>query len=47
MEKVGHIRKAIVAAVGLAVALGVLDSGVEQDVVAVLTAVAVYFVPNS
>lgn len=47
MEKVAHIRKAIVAVVGLAVALGVLDSGIEQDVVAVLTAAAVYLVPNS
>ena len=40
------IRKFIVAAVGLAVVLGVLDEGVAQDVVGVVTAVLVYFVPN-
>lgn len=47
MERIGQIRKAIVAVVGLAVAIGVLDAGVEQDVVAVLTAAAVYLIPNS
>lgn len=47
MEKITAVRKAIVAVVGLAVAIGILDSGVEQDVVAVLTAAAVYLVPNS
>lgn len=41
------VRKFIVAAVGLAVAFGVLDDGTAQDVVGVLTAVAVYVVPNS
>lgn len=40
------VDKAIVAAVGLAVAVGVLDSGTAQTVVSVLTAVAVYLVPN-
>lgn len=39
-------RKFIVAAVGLAVAFGVLDEGTAQDVVGVLTAVLVYLVPN-
>ena len=47
MEKVKIIRKAIVAVVGLAVTVGVLDSGIAQDVVAILTAVAVYLVPNA
>ena len=47
MEKVKMIRKAIVAVVGLAVTVGVLDSGIAQDVVAILTAVAVYLVPNA
>lgn len=44
--KLSAIRKAIVAAVGLAVTLGLLDNGVAQDVAAILTALAVYFVPN-
>lgn len=47
MEKVKMIRKAIVAIVGLAVTVGVLDSGIAQDVAAILTAVAVYLVPNA
>lgn len=42
----GAVRKFIVAAVGLTVALGFLDEGTAQDVVGVLTAVAVYLVPN-
>ena len=46
MGKLAAIRKAIVAATGLAVAVGVLDHGAEQDVVAILTALAVYLVPN-
>jgi len=40
------IDKFIVAAAGLVVALGLLDEGTAQDVVGVLTAVAVYLVPN-
>jgi hypothetical protein len=47
MEKMKIIRKAIVAVVGLAVTVGVLDSGIAQDVAAILTAVAVYLVPNA
>lgn len=39
-------RKFIIAAVGLAVAVGVLDPGVGQDTVAVVTAIAVYLTPN-
>ena len=46
MSLVSSVRKFIVAAVGLAVVLGVLDEGVAQDVVGVVTAIAVYFVPN-
>jgi hypothetical protein len=45
--KVKAVRKFLVAAVGLAVAVGVLDSGVAADAVAVITAIAVYLVPNS
>ena len=44
--KLRAIRKAIVAVVGLAVTLGLLDDGVAQDVAAILTALAVYLVPN-
>ena len=40
------IRKAIVAAVGVAVTLGVLDPGTAQDIAGLLTAIAVFFVPN-
>lgn len=39
-------RKLIVAVVGLAVALGVLDEGTAQDLVGVATAILVYLVPN-
>jgi hypothetical protein len=46
MKKVASIRKFIVAAVGLAVAVGVLDQGVASDVIAVATALLVYLVPN-
>ena len=47
MEKLRAIRKAIVAVVGLTVAIGVLDHGVGQDLVAAATALAVYLVPNN
>ena len=40
------VDKFIVAAVGLAVTLGLVDSGTGQDIAGVLTAVAVYLVPN-
>lgn len=39
-------RKALVAIVGLAVAVGVLDEGLAQTVVAVLTPILVYLLPN-
>lgn len=45
-NRMSRYRKIIAAAVGLAVAVGVLDPGLEQDAVAVLTAIAVYLVPN-
>jgi hypothetical protein len=41
------VRKFIVAAVGLVVAFGVFDEETAQEVVGVLTAIAVYLVPNS
>ena len=44
--KLKSIRKALVALSGVAVAFGLLDEGAAQDVVAVLTAVLVYVVPN-
>lgn len=40
-------RKAIVAAVGVAVALGLLDEGTAQDLVAAATAILVLLVPNA
>ena len=39
-------RKFVVAAVGLGVALGLLDEGLAQDVVGVATAILVYLIPN-
>lgn len=46
MSKIASVRKFIAAAVGVVVAFGVLDAGTAQDVVGVLTAVAVYVIPN-
>lgn len=46
MSKLQAVQKFIVAAVGLAVTIGILDPGLEQDVAAVLTALAVWAVPN-
>lgn len=46
MSKIASVRKFIVAAVGVVVAFGLLDEGTAQDVVGVLTAIAVYIVPN-
>ena len=40
------IDKFIVAAVGLAVVVGVLDEGAAQTVLAVATAILTYLVPN-
>jgi len=39
-------RKAIVAAVGIAVTLGVIDQGTAQDIVGVVTVILTYLVPN-
>lgn len=44
--KIKAIRKAIVAAVGVVVAFGILDEGTAQDVVGALTAILVFVVPN-
>ncbi len=41
------IDKFLVAAIGLAVTLGVLDPGLAQTVVGALRALLVYFVPNA
>ena len=40
------IDKAIVAAVGLAVTVGLIDSDLGQIIASTLTALAVYLVPN-
>lgn len=40
------VDKFIVAAVGLAVTLGFIDSDTGQTIAGVLTAMAVYLVPN-
>jgi hypothetical protein len=45
-DLVSPIQKFVVAAVGLIVAIGVLDPGVAQTIVSIVTAVAVYLVPN-
>lgn len=47
MSKINSVRKAIVALVGVVVAFGLLDPGTAQDVVGVLTAIAVWAVPNA
>lgn len=46
MSKIKTVRKAIVALVGVVVAFGFLDEGTAQDVVGVLTAIAVWAIPN-
>lgn len=45
--KLASVNKAIVALVGVVVAFGILDEGTAQSLVGVLTAVAVWAVPNS
>lgn len=40
------VRKFLVAAVGVAVAFGLLDEGTAQTIVAALTPILVYVVPN-
>lgn len=47
MSLVSPIRKFIVASVGLAVALALLDPGTAQTVVGIVTAIATYLVPNA
>jgi len=44
--KLRAYTKFIVAAVGLAVTLGVLDPGLEQNVAGLLTAIGVFLFPN-
>lgn len=46
MDKLNAARKAVVALVGVVVAFGLLDEGTGQDLVALLTALLVYAVPN-
>lgn len=47
MQKLNAARKFIVAAVGIAVTVGLLDQGIAQDVAAALTALAVFLIPNT
>lgn len=47
MQKLTAVRKFIVAAVGIAVTVGLLEPSLEQDIVAALTALAVFLVPNA
>lgn len=44
--KLKAYTKFIVAAVGLAVTLGVLDPGLQQNVAGILTALGVWLFPN-
>jgi hypothetical protein len=46
MDVISSVRKFIVASVGLAVALAVLDPGTAQTIVGIATAIATYLVPN-
>lgn len=46
MSKVNAARKFVVALVGIAVTLGLLDEGLAQDIAGALTALVVYLVPN-
>jgi uncharacterized membrane protein len=43
---IAHYRKFITAAVGLIVALGILDDETAQEIAAAITAILVYLVPN-
>lgn len=40
-------RKFVVAAVGLAVVLGIIDEGTGQDIAGAIVAVLVYLIPNA
>jgi hypothetical protein len=44
---ISEYRKFIVAIVGIAVTVGVLDPSLEQDLVAALTALLVFLIPNA
>ena len=45
--KLKAYTKFVVAAVGLAVTLGVLDPGLQQNVAGLLTAIGVFLFPNA
>ncbi len=44
---IASVAKFLVAGVGVAVTLGLLDPGVAQTVAGIITAVLVYLVPNA
>jgi hypothetical protein len=44
--RLNQYRKFIIAAVGIAVTVGVLDPSLEQDLVGLLTAALVLLIPN-
>lgn len=46
MQKLKSVNKFIAAAVGVGVAFGLLDTGTAQFIVAVLTPIAVWAIPN-
>lgn len=46
MSKVNAARKFVVALVGIAVTLGLLDQGLAQDLAGAATALLVFLVPN-
>ena len=46
MTKLNAARKFVVALVGLAVTVGLLDQGLAQDVAAAATAILVFLIPN-
>ena len=46
MSRINEYRKFIIAIIGIAVTVGVLDPSLEQDVVAAATALLVFLVPN-
>lgn len=46
MSPIASVRKFIVAAVGVAIAFGLVDAENTQEIVAALTAIGVYLVPN-
>lgn len=46
VSAVPSVAKFLVAAVGVAVTLGLLDAGTSQTIAGAITALAVYLVPN-